>query len=104
LVHPEDECTVGQLTLHDGQPLFTEVAVTSVVVPTLGVVVVGYHGGPQAGGGEEVQSLEPVRIFTYFVDLVHGNGRDAERQGCGAGEGHRSTEGELVRQQLRDDR
>ena len=82
---PEHERAVGEHRLEGPQPALAHVAEAGVVGAALGVVVVGHDGGSQPGRRtQQVEPLEPGRIVTDLVDLVHRDRDDAERERGGA--------------------
>ena len=102
LVDPEHEGPRRQLALHGRQALLPQVAVPRVVGAAFGVVVVRDDDDRQAHGGQQVETLDPARIFADLVDLVHGDTQCTEGESCSRGEGEGAAEGELLGQDRRD--
>ena len=95
LVDAQDEDVGRELLFHLEEAALAEVRVAGVVGAALGVVVMGDDGGPEAGVGDEVEAVEPVRLLPDLVDLVDGDGVGAEHESSGAGEGDGAATTEL---------
>ena len=80
LIDTQDETSVRQFGLEHGEAPLTEIAEARVVVAALGVVVMRDDRNVQADLRQHVEPVQPVRVESDLVDLVHGHGRPAERQ------------------------
>ena len=104
LVEAEDEGAVGQQPFHDRKATLTEIAEPGVVMAALGIVVVRDHRHGQTERCQQIEPVEPVRIGTRLVQLVHRHGRDPERERCGARERDCASASKLLGEEVADRR
>ena len=97
-VDADDELVLVEVLLENLQSALTEIAKSRVVVPALGVVVVGNHRCVNAKLTEHIQTLEPIWIDSRLVDLVNGHGSSAECECSCGGKGDQSARGEFANQ------
>ena len=97
-VDADDELVIVEVLLENLQSTLTEIAESRVVVPALGVVVMGNHRCANAKLTEHIQTLEPIWIDSRLVDLVNGHGSSAECECSRGGKGNHSAVGEFANQ------
>ena len=61
-IDTEQECAVGEKCLHHLEPTFSEITEPSVVMATLGVVVMRNDCNRQTDWRQQIKTFEPVRI------------------------------------------
>ena len=72
LVDPEDGRTLGEEGFELAEAALAHVAEAGVVGAALRVIPMGDHRGLDAGGAQQIETLQPVHRLAHLVDLVDG--------------------------------